>query len=246
MSGKRILVLSPHPDDESFSCAGTIVQHVKNGDEVIIVVVADGRHGLNERIKDKYTPEELIPVRRREMLQAGNIMGVKEKNIVFLAHEDGMLGSNLHDGHIQEELVEIIEKKKPASIYLAITNNRNPDHQAMLFQAFNAIKKTSFTGEILVAVPKKHPVVNDKISRELRKKLKVLDETFPIIENKRVDISNHFEKKIAAILAHDSQMGIFSSHVKKKGDFIKNVRDLLIDVFKDKKEEFQVRKRRHV
>ena len=33
----RVLIISPHPDDETLGCGGSIFFHKKNGDEVYII-----------------------------------------------------------------------------------------------------------------------------------------------------------------------------------------------------------------
>src|SRR5574340_1404799 len=40
--GDRILVVAPHPDDESLGCAGLIKQAVENGADVHVVVMTNG------------------------------------------------------------------------------------------------------------------------------------------------------------------------------------------------------------
>ena len=32
---KRVLVIAPHPDDETLGCGGTLLKHIKNRDKVI-------------------------------------------------------------------------------------------------------------------------------------------------------------------------------------------------------------------
>ena len=39
---KKILVFAPHPDDEVLGCGGTILQHVKAGNEVYVCIVTRG------------------------------------------------------------------------------------------------------------------------------------------------------------------------------------------------------------
>lgn len=41
--GQRVLVIAPHPDDETVGCAGTLTQHLKAGDRVCVAFITDGR-----------------------------------------------------------------------------------------------------------------------------------------------------------------------------------------------------------
>ncbi|HBY93313.1 MAG TPA: hypothetical protein DEP84_04985 [Chloroflexi bacterium] len=38
----RVLVVAPHPDDETLGCGGTIALHGRAGDEVVVLIVTDG------------------------------------------------------------------------------------------------------------------------------------------------------------------------------------------------------------
>lgn len=40
--GKRVLVVAAHPDDEILGCGGTIARHARAGDEVHVVIMAEG------------------------------------------------------------------------------------------------------------------------------------------------------------------------------------------------------------
>ena len=37
----KILVIAPHPDDETLGCGGTLLRHKANGDEISWVIVTD-------------------------------------------------------------------------------------------------------------------------------------------------------------------------------------------------------------
>ena len=39
---KRILVISPHPDDETLGCGGTIASHIRNNDKVFCISFTNG------------------------------------------------------------------------------------------------------------------------------------------------------------------------------------------------------------
>jgi LmbE family N-acetylglucosaminyl deacetylase len=34
ITGERILVIAPHPDDETLGCGGSLIQHVERGEKV--------------------------------------------------------------------------------------------------------------------------------------------------------------------------------------------------------------------
>ena len=36
---KKVIVISAHPDDEVLGCGGTLLKHIKNGDEVYWLIV---------------------------------------------------------------------------------------------------------------------------------------------------------------------------------------------------------------
>ena len=42
LTGHRVLVLSPHPDDESLNCAGALILHRKKRDPVKVIFLTDG------------------------------------------------------------------------------------------------------------------------------------------------------------------------------------------------------------
>lgn len=39
---RKILVVAAHPDDEVLGCGGTIIRHAESGDQVHILIMAEG------------------------------------------------------------------------------------------------------------------------------------------------------------------------------------------------------------
>ncbi len=68
--GERVLVLSPHPDDDAIGLGGTIIKMLERGSKVRVVY-------LSLPMKDASSRE----ARKREALQALEIMGVSDFNI---------------------------------------------------------------------------------------------------------------------------------------------------------------------
>src|SRR5262245_36429047 len=68
---KKVLVLSPHPDDESLGCGGTIRKHVVEGDRVHVIFITSGERGGHGRSK-----EETKMVREQEARDAAKVLGI--------------------------------------------------------------------------------------------------------------------------------------------------------------------------
>lgn len=120
----KILVLSPHPDDDVFGCGGTIIKHIKNGDKVNILYFCDGSHGTKGGKRDL----SLIKTRQQETKKSVQIMGVNNDNLVFWNNEDGKLTDNKTT---VDKLSELIKKIKPQIIYLPSILDDNSDHRAV-------------------------------------------------------------------------------------------------------------------
>lgn len=97
---KRVLVVSPHPDDAEAGCGGTIARWVREGAEVFYVLCTDGGKGTSD---PDMTPERLAAIREQEQAEAAKVLGVKE--VVYLRHPDGELeDSKLFRGQLVREI----------------------------------------------------------------------------------------------------------------------------------------------
>jgi LmbE family N-acetylglucosaminyl deacetylase len=103
----RVLVLSPHPDDEALCCAGMIQHALKAGAEVYIVHLTSGDGFEWDAVLLERTaspgPRGLraLGVRRMdEAREAARILGVPEENLFFLGYPDrGLLRLFLQHYH---------------------------------------------------------------------------------------------------------------------------------------------------
>ena len=76
---KKLVAIFAHPDDEQ-SVAPILVKAVEEGVEVTLVIVTDGRLGVNE-YTDYVAGEGLAAIRRAEMKCAAEVLGV---NLIHL------------------------------------------------------------------------------------------------------------------------------------------------------------------
>jgi LmbE family N-acetylglucosaminyl deacetylase len=95
-----IVIFSPHPDDETLCCGGTILKAIQDNKRVKVVFLTNG-DGYSDACSAwlKKEPDELIPEdyialgeqRQKEALQATNKLGLKEEDAVFLSYPDSGL-----------------------------------------------------------------------------------------------------------------------------------------------------------
>lgn len=91
----RILVLAPHPDDEAIGCAGIIQEALRAGADVNILYMTNGDN--NEFAFIVYEKRltfrkgvflHMGEVRRKEAINAMKLLGLQEKNLIFLGYPD--------------------------------------------------------------------------------------------------------------------------------------------------------------
>jgi len=116
--GQRVLVFSPHPDDESIGVGGYIAQSIKNGANVEIVLVTNGDLHGNEQ--ERYA----------EFKAATHILGVTESNLVFLGFPDGKL-DEMDPTVLAVALQSQIEQFNPNIIIYPDVQDANPDHSTI-------------------------------------------------------------------------------------------------------------------
>ena len=127
---QKILVIAPHPDDESIGCGGAICLHCRRGDSVSVVFLTSGEQGAPGG------PEEGVKsVREAEARAAGTVLGVERLD--FLRLPDRGLGENLERG--AERLAEVLAGQRPDLIYLPHPEEDHPDHAATLPMARMAL-----------------------------------------------------------------------------------------------------------
>ncbi|MCM8778360.1 MAG: PIG-L family deacetylase [Candidatus Omnitrophica bacterium] len=91
----RILILSPHPDDEVIGTGGVIQKAIKAGARIKVVVFTNGDHNeLAFIVYEKrlvFRKKEFLylgKLRRGETLRATEFLGLKKENVIFLGYPD--------------------------------------------------------------------------------------------------------------------------------------------------------------
>ncbi|MBI3963051.1 MAG: PIG-L family deacetylase [Deinococcus sp.] len=193
---RKVMVIAAHPDDAEFQAGGTIARWVQEGSEVVYVIATRGDKGSED---PKMTTARLISMREAEQRAAAKVLGVKE--VVFLDYRDGELAPTLE---LKRDLARVIRKYRP-DIVITIDPTKmygsdfvnHSDHRAIGEAALDAI----------------YPMARDHLNRpELLAeglephKVREVFLTLPVRPDTWIDIEPVLAKKIAALLAHQSQI----------------------------------------
>lgn len=116
---RSALVFSPHPDDESLACGGTIIKKRRAGASVKVVHMTDGSASTT-----LIPREELAAIRKRESLNAARVLGVN--GTYFLDFPDSKLSKHLSPA--TDRVVEIFEQESPEEVFMP--HAREPARQA--------------------------------------------------------------------------------------------------------------------
>lgn len=119
----RILIVSPHPDDETIGCGGILALY---GSQCDILLLTDGRLGKPEG--SDYSEEKTVAVRQTEfeaVMDFFRVHGHCELHV-----QDGTLGDN-------SAAVSAVDLRQYDYIFVPNRNERHPDHKA----AYEILKK---------------------------------------------------------------------------------------------------------
>lgn len=118
---EKVLVLSPHVDDETIGLGATLFKHREIGSEMALVYMTDGGGSTTDSSRD-----QLIKSRKAEGEKVKSIYGFK--SIYFLDEIDGELDGE--STQLVEKIVNILEIEKPSIIYTPFVLDGHRDHVA--------------------------------------------------------------------------------------------------------------------
>lgn len=118
-----MLVLAPHPDDETFGCGGTLALHRKQGDPVRVLFLTDGGAGDPA---GHYPADRYVAIRQEEARRACAALGVTD--LEFWDLPDGKLTAV---SDLAERLLGAIRASEPDTLYYPSGQELHPDHWAV-------------------------------------------------------------------------------------------------------------------
>ena len=125
MTGRTLLGVWAHPDDEAYLSAGLMARFRRRGDRVVVVTATRGERGTSD--PDAWPPERLAALRERELRASLAAVGVSE--LRFLDFVDGECtwndGTDLIAHHIADVRPDLIVTFGPDGM------TGHPDHRAV-------------------------------------------------------------------------------------------------------------------
>jgi len=137
-----VLVVAPHPDDESFGCGGTLAQLAKKGASLHIAFITDGR--ASHPFHSAVTPKEIAKRRKEEAICASNILGIGTGNLTFMDAPDGELTMLEREDpkSIVEGIALLLARVKPDAVLLPCRSDGSSEHDAAFRLVRRAIDKS--------------------------------------------------------------------------------------------------------
>jgi LmbE family N-acetylglucosaminyl deacetylase len=189
---RTVLSFLAHPDDAEFLCAGTVAKLCAEGWHVWYCLATSGDKGTKD---PEMTRERLAGMREQEQRDACRILGVQD--VIFLRHPDGFVHD---DDAFRGEIVRVIRELKPDTVITWDGFRRgfnHNDHRNVGIATYDAVYPASRD-------PLYYPEhIEEGLNWHRVGELLLAGSDEP---DYFVDVSDHIDTKVDAILAHTSQV----------------------------------------
>jgi LmbE family N-acetylglucosaminyl deacetylase len=193
----RALVVTAHPDDMEFGCAGTLAKWADQGAEITLCIVTDGSTGTQDR---DLMGERLRAIRIEESAAAAAVVGVSELD--WLGYQDGYVEYTLD---LRRDIARAFRRHRPHRFIVVDPTPtiedrfiNHPDHRAVGLASLDVTLTAGTT-------PGHFPELLDE-GLEPWRGLREVWIAGPGSNPRVVDITNTIDRKIEALMCHRSQL----------------------------------------
>lgn len=129
LAARRVLVIAPHPDDETLGCGGLIWHLVKLGRQVHVVFVTDG--GASHLKSPTWSRQRLAAQREQEAARALQRLGAGREARTFMRLHDAAMPAPHTPGHdrARETAELIVDQFQPDLTVLPWRRDPHCDHR---------------------------------------------------------------------------------------------------------------------
>ncbi len=181
---KKVLVISPHPDDETLGAGGTLLKHKSEGDSIywLIVTQMKEEQGFSREVISR-RDKEIDKVKDAYSFSKVFELGLPTSEIDRISYSD-----------LVRQIRDVLLMVKPEILYLPYVGDVHTDHRIIVEATFSSIKRF------------RAPFINKVLMME------ILSETnfaynsnfFP---NLYVDITNFIDRKIEILNIYKPELG---------------------------------------
>ena len=123
----KVIAIGSHPDDIEYGCAGTLLKHIKAGDEVHFIVMSRGSRTRSILAKDN--------VREKEAVESAKEIGA---TVHIFDYPDTEIPQN-HE--VIDRIEKIIKEVDPQRIYTHSVKDTHQDHRNVAYATIAAARK---------------------------------------------------------------------------------------------------------
>lgn len=186
---KNVLVIAPHPDDETLGCGGTLLKHKASGDKIHWLIVT----GIDEEAG--YSAER-INTRSREIKTVSTMYGFDSVvNLKLLTTKLDIIPMQQLVNMIGDAILKI----RPQILYVPFPGDIHTDHK-VVFQAVAACSKW-FRFESIKRILAYEALSETDFS--------ISPEINAFTPNVFVDISEFLQEKLQIMQTYKSEIGSF-------------------------------------
>ena len=181
----KVMVISPHPDDETLGAGGTLLRAKKEGNKIYWLNMTSMKENLG------YTVESIDGRRRqiqeiRQFYQFDDVLDLQLASTKLEQYDSAK---------IIREISSFVSKIQPDTIILPDYNDAHSDHKCTFDWGYACTKVF------------RHPYVKCIVTMEIPSETDVGKPANPFIPGLYVDISNYIDKKKEAIKIYRTELG---------------------------------------
>ena len=122
-----MVILAPHPDDETLGCGGLIARRISEGRRVVVVVITDGRALLRRfGVAANPTEVEVSAMRKDETRRSVEILGGNAADIRFLDFENERLVAQKAEALAR--ITALLKELAPSEVYFPSPFEGHAEH----------------------------------------------------------------------------------------------------------------------
>lgn len=184
----KVLIVSPHMDDEVLGVGGVIARHVQQGDHVHVCFIA---HRVYGHVFDPQRND----TERGCALDAKRVLGYQDVSFFDLADE--RLDACVQD--IIIPLERLVGQQQPETAYVPHRGDNNQDHRA-IFEAMQVVFRPAASGYLRRLLSYEVPSSTDQAPPM---------QEAAFLPNCYVDISAYIDQKLHALACYETELRQF-------------------------------------